>query len=353
MGAGVSNFVFFVLIYDWLNEAITSFGDSLMGRFTEWASLLALLLVTIWIMLVGYHVIMGTLREPLMAIVVNMARIAVIVTVATSMSLFGTHLNTFFNTDLNKAINQAVTGSNDSIQSSIDKNLVWTEIAMSAVDAVKLVPSDTEGNTEKNRAMFWAGLGTAGPALTAAVMLLMYQFALALFIGLGPLFILCLIFDQTKGFFAKWLYYGIGTLFSMAFLNVVTSMVLQLSTGVAAGMWTAGLLEKAFTGGVEGVSHVALEQGGIGLILTMPILTVPPMGAMFFNSTVGQFMYFSAFRREGEPGPRGEPPGAYRQPHASAPESAAGSGGHGIPLPAMRGMLPSAPAGADEIRRYT
>ncbi len=40
---------------------------------------------------------------------------------------------------------------------------------------------------------------------------LFYEVALALFIGLGPLFILCLLFEQTKTLFQKWLFYGIGT----------------------------------------------------------------------------------------------------------------------------------------------
>uniref|UniRef100_UPI003D3036BD type IV secretion system protein n=1 Tax=Klebsiella pneumoniae TaxID=573 RepID=UPI003D3036BD len=35
-------------------------------------------------------------------------------------------------------------------------------------------------------------------------------------VGLGPLFILCLLFDQTKQLFQRWLFYGIGTMFSMA-----------------------------------------------------------------------------------------------------------------------------------------
>jgi len=37
------------------------------------------------------------------------------------------------------------------------------------------------------------------------------------------------------------------------------------------------------------------EQGGIGLILTMLIITVPPMAANFFQGTLGNFMHYSAF----------------------------------------------------------
>ncbi len=46
---------------------------------------------------------------------------------------------------------------------------------------------------------------------------------MALFIGLGPLFIPCLLFDQTKDLFKRWLLYGIGTVFSMAVLAAMVT----------------------------------------------------------------------------------------------------------------------------------
>lgn len=46
-------------------------------------------------------------------------------------------------------------------------------------------------------------------------MLLLYKIAMVLFVGFGPLFILCLLLDQTKELFKRWLLYGLGTMFSM------------------------------------------------------------------------------------------------------------------------------------------
>jgi type IV secretion system protein VirB6 len=43
----------------------------------------------------------------------------------------------------------------------------------------------------------------AGPSVTIGAMLLMYKVAIALFIGLGSLFILCLTFNQTQNLFHK------------------------------------------------------------------------------------------------------------------------------------------------------
>jgi type IV secretion system protein VirB6 len=309
----MTNFAFFTLIYAWLSHKIDAFGDALMGRMVLWVAGVATVLVTLWIMLTGYRVITGQLREPLMAVVTHMARVVVILSAATTMSVFGANLNTFLTTDLSNEINQVVSGSHDSVYTTIDKNLAYTEVAMSAIDAIQTVPGNTDLANQKEHASFWAGFGTAGPPMTAAVMLLMYRFAMALFIGFGPLFILCLMFEQTKSLFNRWLLYGLGTLFSLAVLNVVAAMVLQLSIGVAAGMWTIDLISHFTPINTEGLSHQALEQGGIGLLLTMLIITIPPMAANFFQGTLGNFLHYSAFGSFGTPGPQGQPPGSYAQ----------------------------------------
>ncbi|MFA0925036.1 hypothetical protein ACDH50_18840, partial [Xanthomonas fragariae] len=38
----------------------------------------------------------------------------------------------------------------------------------------------------------------------------------------------------------------------------------------------------------------ALQQGGLGLVLTTLIITAPPMAASFFQGTLGQFTAYSA-----------------------------------------------------------
>ncbi|MCD0264947.1 type IV secretion system protein, partial [Xanthomonas melonis] len=125
---------------------------------------------------------------------------------------------------------------------------------------------------KKGRAMLMAGFGTASPPMAAGAMLLLFKFTMAFLIGIGPIFILALIFDQTKDLFKKWLFYVIGTLFSMAMLSVVTAMVLKFTVKVAAAYWAVKFIPLA---SAEGLSSQALQQGGIGLIMTMLIITIP------------------------------------------------------------------------------
>ena len=68
----------------------------------------------------------------------------------------------------------------------------------------------------------------------------------------------------------------------------------------------------------------AMQQGGMGLILTTLILTAPPMAAMFFQGTLGGFAPYSQIggSAAGQPGPQGQPPGSYTP---AAPEKGGGT----------------------------
>jgi type IV secretion system protein VirB6 len=307
----LGTYTYFVLIYNYLQHEIDKFQSNTMANMMIWVSGLALTLVTLWIIIQGYRMVTGQSQRSMMAMVSDMARIVLIVTAATTMGIAGTDISKFLsaNGTLASGISSIVAGT-DSPISEIDRNMAATQLTLAAIDVVQIAPGDTETAGTKARAEFLAGFGAGGPAMAAGAMLLMYQFTMAIFIGLGPLFIMCLIFDQTKELFKKWLMFGIGTMFSIAMLCVVTSIVLGLTERVAAAMWTSSVINSITGMQAEGFSSQALQQGGIGLLMTVLIISVPPMTARFFGDTVGSFMQYSAFG-SARPGPQGQPPGSY------------------------------------------
>ncbi|WP_184611280.1 type IV secretion system protein, partial [Xanthomonas arboricola] len=173
---------------------------------------------------------------------------------------------------------------------------------------VRVDASEPEMLEKKGRAVMLAGFGTASPPMAAGAMLLLFKFTMAFLIGIGPIFILALVFDQTKDLFKKWLFYVIGTLFSMAMLSVVTAMVLKFTAKVAAAYWAVKFIKF---GDAEGLSSQALQQGGIGLIMTLLIVTVPTIAAALWQGNMGTFMAYSAFGTAASPGPQGQPAGSY------------------------------------------
>ncbi|PSD18398.1 type VI secretion protein [Stenotrophomonas maltophilia] len=312
----IGDFVFFRLILNFLRERISAFGLQLMENMMAWVLGISLTLMTLWVLIQGYRIVTGRSRDSMMILVTNMARAALIVSVASSMGMFGTNLHTFFTKTVRDEITQVVTNTNKSPEEQIDDNLAYLQVALASIDAIDVM-SDPEMIDEKARAMWYVGLGTAGPAITAGSMLLLYEIAIALFIGLGPLFILCLLFEQTKSLFQRWLFYGIGTLFSMAVLAAMTSIALDMVYRVAKAFWLESAGAKLILGPAfeNGLSSQAMQQGGMGLILTTLILTAPPMAAMFFQGTLGSFMAYSQIGggAAATPSADGRPPGSHGQ----------------------------------------
>lgn len=321
----IGDFVFFKFIFDFLRSKINKFGIDMMGHMMQWVGGIALTLMTLWVLVQGFRIVTGRSRDSMMVLVTNMARAALIVSVATTMGMFGTDLHRFLTHDVKEEITQVVTGSNESPEEQIDKSLAWMQVALSSIDAIQIM-NDGELLEDKKRALFFIGMGTAGPAITAGAMLMLYEIAMALFIGFGPLFILCLLFEQTKQLFQRWLFYGIGTMFSMAVLAAMVSIALDMVVRVAATFWTTALVQEFILkeSMSDGMTSQAMQQGGMGLILTALILTTPPMAAMFFQGTLGTFMAYSQIGggASASPSSDGRPPGMSAPPPAP-------SGDHG------------------------
>ncbi len=286
--------LYYALISDFIRSEIEVFGFDLLRRVSSLVGVAALSLVTIWVLFQGFRIISGQSRDSMMAFVLNVARVALIVTAATSLGVTSGELHRFISEGIPNSITATVTGDEGgTIEEQIDGNLAAMQFAMSSIDAINTVQDPTLDD-DKKRALAMVAVGTAGPAMIGGAMLLLYKVALALFVGLGPLFILCLIFDQTKSFFQRWLMYGISTMFSLAVLSAMLAIATKLVLGVAGAFWTTTTL-SALTGLSlsDGMTTIALQQGGVGLLLTVLIVTTPPMAAQFFNGAIGSATAFS------------------------------------------------------------
>lgn len=301
--SAASNLFFFSAINDFLNEAIGKFADGLLGRTMKWVGSVSIVLMTIWITIQGYRIVTGQSRDSMAALVMNSLKATLIVGIATAWGVgAGSSIFDWMGDGLQKNITEVVTGSTRDAYENIDRSLGYMQLAFTSIDSLQDGDSSI-ANDQKTRALWFTGVGTGGPAITAGVMLLLNKIALALFTGLGPIFILCLLFEQTKQLFGKWLFYGIGTMFSLAVLSVMVGIALDVVTAVAASFWVGSFIGASN----EGVNSMALQQGGLGLVLTMLIISAPPMAASFFQGTMGQFMAYSQFGGSAgsQPGVRG------------------------------------------------
>lgn len=296
----VERWAFFRAIFNWVGEEIETFRDNLLGAVGDWVFGIGLLMLTVWILLQGYRIVTGQSRQYMMELVVNSLKWVLLFAVATTFMFGGSDVHSLLTDDMPTLINHMVTGEDSAPEDEIDDNLQTMELAMVTIDAL-FTSWDETLQAAKNRALWFTGVGVAGPSLIGGAILLMYKMALALFVGLGPFFIMCLGFDQTKGMFQKWLWYGIGTMFSLAVLSFTVSMISKLLGAVAGSFAMQYVAMLALTGQAaspQGVTSMAMQQGGLGVLMTLFLITVPAMAAAFFQGTLGHFMPHSAFSQQ-------------------------------------------------------
>ena len=92
----------------------------------------------------------------------------------------------------------------------------------------------------------------------------------------------------------------------------MSTIAMDLTLAIAAKFWVADRLFAGF--GEQGLNNMAMQQGVVGVILTMLLVTAPGMAASFFQGTLGQFMHYSTLDARGGPqpgpgGPAGSPGG--------------------------------------------
>lgn len=353
--AGIGEYVFFDMISDYLDHEIARITSEMVMRSTNLVIMFALVVMTLWVTAIGYQMVSGTFRGSMMSLVTDIGKKVLIIATAATMALLGTDLHSFMDNSVDSTINELVTGEKVPTSEAIDKNLAYMQIAFTAIDAIEVTDGNQELRDEKARALMFAGFGTSSPALTAGAMLIFFKFINMFFIGLGPIFILSLFFQSTKDMFRRWLQFGIATIFAQAGLSLVTSIVLKLSMKVAFAFWGAKVVNGILGADPEGITSQAMQQGGVGLLLTVTIISVPSVLAAFFGGLAGSgFMHASAFGGGGAA--RGaQPQPSMPQPTAAPPANSAVSQQVNAPntLPGLQGKAPpvdSSPANTDSVK---
>ena len=297
-------------------------------------------LFTLWIMVQGYLILTGRSQESLKTFIFNLGKTYIIILVAlgvSSTSEFSLRTLTEVTTD---GVASLMVGENDVgecimkstssiLGCKIDKSLTVAQASMAFINQI-----DTADNpnvaAQVERAKLFAGAGAAGPGIVTGTMLIIYRVAMALFVGFAPFFILCLMFKKTTPYFSKWLNYGLATMFSSALLAAMASISTDLVEIIARAQFKDEVFNTAFEfiaggssggGNVSGVFQSAMNQLGLGLMLSTVLIIVPPMAGAWFNGMMsGAYYGANQFERWNNPNGGVAPIG-----------SGAGSGAHGLP----------------------
>ena len=292
-------------IRDYLYARIGYFTEVVLSKNLNLALTMVLALLTLWIMVQGYLIVTGRSQEGLKGFIFNLGKNYVVIAIALGVSLGSSFSVRVLTDNLANGISQVMHGNNDfgseclTEQTSyitgckIDLNLKTTQLVLSSLSAIDTADDDHLEDL-LSEAKWFTGVGTAGPAVVAGTMLIMYRISISLFVGFAPIFILCLLFKRTAPLFQKWLYFGLATIFSSVLLGVMAEismdLVGHLFGGAAAGKFVATIIGE---GGTTGIMETVTQQLGLGLMLSTLLITVPPMAGMWFNGVMGSFSPYS------------------------------------------------------------
>ncbi len=213
------------------------------------------ILLTIFVALLGYGLITGRLRIGLSALAPQLITLGIVLTLATSWIAFQ---SVFWN---------VLVGGPDEIAGV----LMGTDGSASTIFADKLdvvmysLMEASGGAAAETTSIFsppgllWAGgtmllLGTVGVLATCKI-------ALAVLLGLGPIFIVMALFKGTRGLFAGWLKAAVLMALAPLFAVLAGTLMLELATPVLSSMMaTPGEIDvrPAMAFFMIGAVHLAL-----------------------------------------------------------------------------------------------
>ena len=346
-------------ISNYIDARINYFTESTLANVFIIVGTLCLILLTLWMMWYGYQMVTGNSQASAKDFVFKAVRAWIIIAFATGLAASMGFSIRAVTTDLTNLISESLTGDaaagactnsadNDKyglMGCKIDKNLARTQAAMAFVSQLDAA-NDPVLEDKKARASLFAGAGIGGPAIVAGALMLTLKVSMALFICLGPIFIMCLLFKQTSQLFWKWLYYGLATMFATAMLAVVSDIAMDLVENISGALFVTNIFNSILGGtdATAGVMQASLQQFGLGLILSTLLITTPPMAGSFFSQMMGQFNQNSAFSQWGSSTTQ-VPQGSFGS--AGVPTAAGARGANGAPAPSNTGSRD--PVGSPQI----
>ena len=307
-------------IRDYIYARISFFTEQVLSQNLTLALTVIGGLLTLWVMIQGYLIATGRSQEGLKGFVFSLGKTYFIVAIALGVAAGGSFGVRTLTDTLSDGISQIMTGDSDVgskcltqdsqaiVGCKIDQNLTATQAMMSLLNEIDTADDDylEEKLTE---ARWFAGVGTAGPAIVAGTLLIMFRIAMALFVGFAPIFILCLLFKKTAPLFQKWLYYGLSTIFSGVMLGVMADISMDLVSNITVPTASVDFISTVFTGeGTKGIMQMVTQQLGLGLMLSTLLITVPPMAGMWFNGVMASYSGYNAMQGWGS-GQPATPPG--------------------------------------------
>lgn len=296
--------LYFSLIKRFIDSELEQYASNLLDRIGNLMLSVALPLLTLWILWRGWEIISARQRDSMMAQVLDLLRVSVVVMLASTAALQHDSLYRLLTDGISDTAVSLVSGKpRGAMLADIDRGFAVMDLAYSRLQQIE-TGDDPQAASLRDKSSELASLGAASPAVVGSALMVLNRFMLALLLGLGPFFVLCLVFKQTESLFRGWLGALVACQVSLAVLSVAISLAMDLVVAMGATLWLSDTLLAAGPGlDAGGIYNMARLQAATGLILSTLILGAPPAAAGLFRSAMANFNPYSPFNRGSETAP--------------------------------------------------
>jgi type IV secretion system protein VirB6 len=257
---------FYTQLFDKLSGTLSGYvgttSSSVMGAITPVASTMVAIYVCFW----GWSMMRGVINEPITDGVTRIARLAVIVAVATTGGYYSSFISDWL---WNSPDVLASYVAGDSQQTNVQYlDTLWNkEYDLGAAFMAKAKADSTYGIPDLTMMAAGVGIWATGIICTgyAAFLLALSKMALAIVLGVGPIFVLLLIFEPTKRFFDSWLGQALNYLFLVMLTAAAVKLILTI---VEAYLTKMGAVVDPTVS--DAIPAIALSAVGFLVLMQMP-----------------------------------------------------------------------------------
>ena len=218
------HYTFFAHFFLTLDGATSAYINGRVQGIASWLSPTVAVLITIYVILWGVSMMRGAIQEPMWDGIIRIFKIITITGIALNVANYSTYLGNFLEHGADEVSQKLITAPG-APQSQAEKTDLLDN-ALSSGFAAGNEAWHTVGISGYFIAMaLWAA--TFVLCLIAAFMIALVKIAIAVLVAIGPIFIVCVMFDSTKKFFDQWLGQVIN--FMILEVLVVAGMALLFS----------------------------------------------------------------------------------------------------------------------------
>lgn len=237
-----TEFHFYEDSFSRLDTALTTYVGDTASDIIGSISGVAYSMLMIYMMLWGWSMLRGLISEPITDGVTRIIRLSVIVGIALNLGHYNTYVASFLWNTPDAMAGIVASGYSDSAS-----NVQFLDQLMGRIydlGDMYWQKANAAGSFLPDVGLLLVALfiWVAGVASTAygAFLLVLSKMALAILLGVGPIFVLLTLFESTKRFFESWL----GQALNYVFLVILTAAAIKLILSIIAiylGVATPGV----------------------------------------------------------------------------------------------------------------